>query len=126
MRVRAVLWGVVVIGVVMLAASCMGFGSSTPASSAPQMGGPAFNNAGDNGPMVLLTVIVVVVLFAAGALALSVFREWRDDRAVLRAEMQRLRGGELSGEQQSSALLNGHPYQYRPVDYRSGRRQIRR
>jgi hypothetical protein len=113
---RTLLAGVVGFGVVYLSVTaCMG--SDTPSSAGSQMGGPAFNNAGDNGPMVLLTVVVVVVLFAAGILATTMFKDWQQTRA----ELRRYARGELP--RRGVPELNGDLYEYRaPVDYRDHRR----
>jgi len=109
--------GVAVSGV-LLAASCglLG-GSDPPVSAGAQMGGPAFNNAGDNGPMVLLAVVVTVVLVAAGAMGLAMFRAWRDERTELRAELRRL--GQASfpaGRRPELPQVNGRDYHYQPAE----------
>lgn len=118
MRVRGLLMGVVLVGVAVLASSCLG--SDTPSSSGAQMGGPAFNNAGDNGPMVLLAVVVTVVLIAASAMGLAMFRAWRDERAELRAELRRLDRA-LLPERRDRPQLNGRDYHYQPVEHGSYR-----
>ena len=121
MKVRVLLGGAVVVAGLALLSSCGLLGSDTPSAAGSQMGGPAFNNAGDNGPMVLLTVVVVVLLFAAGAMAAALFRAWRDERAELRAELRRYSRAEMPGRY--GPELNGEAYEYRaPVDYREYRR----
>jgi hypothetical protein len=107
------LFGVVGVAVLGLASSCGLLDSGQPPPAVGQMGGPAFNNAGDNGPMVLLTVVVVVVLFAAGMMAAALFRAWRDDRAELR---WRERERSMLPPDQQVPMLNGQPL------YRSGYR----
>ncbi len=118
MKARVLLGGAVVVAGLALLSSCGLLGSDTPSSAGSQMGGPAFNNAGDNGPMVLLTVVVVVVLFAAGVMAAAMFRDWRDTRA----ELRRYARAEVAGRP-AVPELNGEAYEYRaPVDYREYRR----
>lgn len=116
-KVRVLLGGAVVVAGLALLSSCGLLGSGTPTSAGAQMGGPAFNNAGDNGPMVLLTVVVVVVLFAAGAMAAAMFKDWQQTRA----ELRRYARSELP--RRDVPELNGEAYEYRaPVDYREYRR----
>lgn len=116
---RKLLLAVVAVSGVLLAASCGLLGQDTPQAGA-QMGGPAFNNAGDNGPMVLLAVVVTVLLVAAGAMGLAMFRAWCDERAELRAELRRLNRAQFP-ERQDVPQLNGRDYHYRPAEHGSYR-----
>ena len=116
-------WLIVAVAVsgVLLAASCgLLSGHETPQAGG-QMGGPAFNNAGDNGPMVLLAVVVTVILIAAGAMGLAMFRAWRDERAELRAELRRLAQTSLPANRQELPQLNGREYHYQPTEHGSYR-----
>ena len=106
---KALLGSIAIGGVLFLASSCLG-GQDTPQATA-QMGGPAFNNAGDNGPLVLLTVVVVVVLVAAVAMGMAMFRHWQQERAELRAELRSYARPEFPATQ-SVPELNGRAYHY--------------
>ena len=119
---RKALLGSIAIGSVLMLASCLG-GQDTPQATT-QMGGPAFNNAGDNGPLVLLTVVVVVVLVAAVAMGMAMFRHWQKERSELRAELRSYRRPEFPASE-GVPQLNGRAYHYQPGE-REYYRQIGR
>lgn len=107
---KALLGSVTIGGVLLLASSCLGGGEGTPQATA-QMGGPAFNNAGDNGPMVLLTVVVVVVLVGFGAMAMAMIKQWKEERTELR-ELRRYARPEFPASE-GVPQLNGRAYHYK-------------